>query len=267
MQDHIEWIKEREKEFHDSHYDAPLQPVVVEELRRTRIQPCYTTGDFPDADNTCEFHKIINGEWKDKLVLDYACGNGTWAIYFAMLGAKRVMGFDLSEMAISKGRERVSTQGLEDKVQMDVMDAAQLDYDDNTFDIAIGHAVLHHVSKYPGIAEDLYRVMKPGARAYFKENLADFPLFWLWWKLKGEVPQGDIPIHARTIRRKFNMFSKVEIIGDDFLFCLKRFVWKKDMKRARRIILRGMKRVDVILFSLCPFLRKWGCRSYIILTK
>jgi len=267
MNDQMDEVKQTEKDYHDVHYDVPLEPVDIEDICKNQLQACFTTGSHHRTDNLREFHAIINEEWKDKVVLDYVCGNGQWAVYFAMLGAKDVYGFDISETAIKRARARVEAQGLMDKVHLDVGDATNLDYADEFAEIAIGHGVLHHLIKYPGIAEELYRVMKPGAKGYFFEGLADFPLYRLWWKIKGEVPEGDVPIFAKEIREKFGMFSKIEIIGDDFLFSIKRLLWKKNMGWIRKTILRGAKTADEILFAICPSLRKWGCFSYIVLTK
>jgi hypothetical protein len=109
--------------------------------------------------------------------------------------------------------------------------------------------------------------MKPGAKAYFLEGLADFPLFRLWWKIKGEVPEGDVPIFAREIREKARMFRDVEIQGDTFLYSMKTFFRKKPRTRAARWFLRTVKQGDQVLFRLVPTLRKWGSFSYITLTK
>ena len=210
MNDNIAAAKKMEKAFHDAYYDnVPLPLIDAENLQKTRLAPCYTTGVTHRTDNVGTFHRIIDQKWKDTILLDYVCGNGGWAIYFALLGAKEVFGFDISQSAIRTGCDRVEKQGLGDKVHLDVKDATKLDYANDSFEIAIGHGVLHHVVKYPGIAESLHRVMKPGGKAYFLENLADFPLFHLWWKIKGEVPEGDVPIFAKDIREKFSMFSKI----------------------------------------------------------
>ena len=182
-------IKQTEKDYHDVHYsNVPLPLIDVEDLRKTRLVSCCEGGFHRRTDNLAAFHKIIAEEWKGKILLDYVCGNGGWATYFAIDGAKEVFGFDISESAIRSGKERLEIQDLSHKLHLEVKDATQLDYPDDNFEIAIGHGVLHHVIKYPNIFEELYRVMKPNTKAYFLEGLADFPLWKLWWKIKGQVP-------------------------------------------------------------------------------
>ncbi|PKL50528.1 MAG: hypothetical protein CVV39_01330 [Planctomycetes bacterium HGW-Planctomycetes-1] len=268
----IEKIKAVEKQFHEIYRDGsgPLEPVNVEQVRSTILSPCYENGNDRYSDNKKAFHDLIlhDGGWRDKKVLlDYACGNGVWAIYFALTGTEKVIGFDIAESGIRRGNERVQSHGLADKVKLLTMDASKLEFPDNTFDMVIGTAVLHHVIKYPGVFEELYRVMKPGAKAYFLEGLADFPLWKLWWKIKGEVPSGDVPIFSKVIRGKAHMFSKIEITGDTFLFSAKTFLWKKNCGLLRKFILKILKRSDDFLFKICPFLRRWGSFSYIVFTK
>jgi len=271
MDDKLPSLKNAEKSFYDEFYDGagPLPPVSVEDVEVRSLQPCYTTGHDKYSDSKQAFHKIMHadGGWKGKHVLDYACGNGAWAIYYALTGAKRVDGFDISETAIRRGRERVGHQGLEGTLELRAMDATRLEYSDDTFDVVIGDGVLHHVIKYDGVFSELHRVMKPGATAYFREGLADFPLFRLWWAIKGEVPAGDVPIFSRDIRERAAMFSEVAIHGDTFLYSAKAFLWKPNPSAFRRAVLRTLKGADDLLFAVCPPLRKWGSFSYVILRK
>jgi SAM-dependent methyltransferase len=148
-----------------------------------------------------------------------------------------------------------------------VMDAGRLDYENEEFDVVVGHGALHHVIKYPNVFEELHRVMKPGSKAYFLEGLADFPVWKLWWKMKGEVPDGDVPIYANEIRRRANRFSHVEIIGDTLFLAPKVLIWKAELGLLRRALLRALGRADEFAFRVMPSLRRWGSFSYIVLTK
>lgn len=274
MNDRIAELKQREKGFHDELYsgEGPLPPVSREEVEGVWLQPAYRNGLDRYSDSKSLFHKIIKeyGGWEGKYVNDYACGTGQWAIYFAMTGAAKVAGFDLSGTAIQRGRERVRRQGLESKVKLDQMDASDLDYPDKTFDLVIGHAVIHHVIKYPNVFEEIHRILKPGGRAFFLEGLADFLPFRLWWKVKGEIDAGDVPILSQEIRRHAHMFSDVRIIGDTFLYSIRTLLVKKNAPKpgaTARAVLRACKYADDFLFRVIPPLRKWGSFSHIILTK
>jgi ubiquinone/menaquinone biosynthesis C-methylase UbiE len=266
-----EQTKDTEKKHHENLYSGtePLPLVDVAELRRRLLLPCYVGPGDHYSDNRWAFHQILadEGGWEGKHVLDYACGFGEMAIYYALTGARQVDGFDLAEEGVRRGQARVQAHGLADRIQLQPMDASNLTYPDEAFDLVIGHGVLHHVIKYPNIFEHLHRVMKPGTKAYFLEGLADFPLFKLWWKIKGEVPEGDVPIFSAEIRRMTHMFGEVRIIGDTFSHALKHFVWKRNPGLLRRAVLRSTHTVDRALFTAIPALRRWGSFSYIVLTK
>lgn len=263
--------KAAEKAFFEEYRadQQPLEAVDVDEVRRTKLSPCYTTGDDRYSDNKQAFHELIlrNGGWAGKHVLDYACGSGMWAIYFALTGARRVTGFDLAESGVRRGHVLANRQNVGDRVQLVVGDATRLPFPDDHFEIVIGTAVIHHVIKYPNVFEELHRVMQPGAKAYFLEGLADFPLFRLWWRLKGEVPQGDVPIFRRELKGKGRIFRSVEVIGDTLVGSTKTFIWKKRMGAVRRGLLRATQALDNGLFTVCPPLRRWGCFSYSVFTK
>lgn len=243
--------------------------VDAEDVKLNLLRPCYEGKGDHYSENRMLFHQIIerDGGWVDKYMLDYGCGLGNWAIYFGLTGARKVVGFDMSESGIKLGMEQVRNQGLESTVELVVADATNLPFSEDEFDIVVGTGILHHTIKYPGIFENLYRVMKPGTKAYFLENLADFPLWKLWWWWKGEVPEGDVPIFSKEIREKASMFSDVEIVGDTFLHVHKLFTYKKDMGSVRRKILKATHKTDTFLFEKIPALRKWGNMSVIVLTK
>ena len=45
-----------------------------------------------------------------------------------------------------------------------VADAERIPYDDNTFDIVVGHAVIHHIPDVEAAFREVLRVLKPGGR-------------------------------------------------------------------------------------------------------
>jgi len=271
MVEESENTKATEKTYHESFYhrDEALPHITVEGVKSDWLRPCYLSDGDHYSENRGAFHELIHreGGWENKRVLDYACGFGHFAVYYALTGAGDVHGFDIAEAAIARGQERVQAQGLSDKVTLEAMDASNLKYADNTFDMIIGHGVIHHVIKYPRVFEEMHRVLKPGGKAYFLEGLADFPLWKLHWKIKGEVPQGDVPIFTKEIQEKAHLFSDVVVHGDTFFHSLKRWIWKKNPNALRKVALRTTHTFDKALFRVLPPMRRWGAFSYLVFTK
>ncbi|MFC1789845.1 class I SAM-dependent methyltransferase [Patescibacteria group bacterium] len=72
---------------------------------------------------------------KNKVILDFGCGNGIHSVLPAKSGAKKVIGIDLSEESLKLARERIKREKLEDNVEFLSMDCEKLNFPNNSFDI------------------------------------------------------------------------------------------------------------------------------------
>ena len=72
---------------------------------------------------------------KDKVVLDYGCGNGIHTVSLAKMGAKKVIGIDLSEKSLKIAKKRIIQENLRGKVELFKMDCEKTDFSDDYFDI------------------------------------------------------------------------------------------------------------------------------------
>ena len=68
--------------------------------------------------------------------------------------------------AWSRSRVR-NAEGLGFTVEGRVADAESIPYDDDTFDLVVGHAVLHHIPDLDLAMREVLRVLKPGGRFVF----------------------------------------------------------------------------------------------------
>ena len=62
---------------------------------------------------------------------------------------------------------RANAARLGFSVEGRVADAEQIPYDDDTFDLVVGHAVLHHIPDVELAMREVLRVLKPGGRFVF----------------------------------------------------------------------------------------------------
>ena len=99
-----------------------------------------------------EFRLQLLGDLRGRRVLDVGCGDGANASLFAKLGA-RVVGVDISPVAIELARERARVNGVADSTDFICSPIETADFEAGTFDVVWGDGVLHH------IVDDLDAVM------------------------------------------------------------------------------------------------------------
>lgn len=72
---------------------------------------------------------------------------------------------DLSPGMVQVALRNAKNLGLD--VDGRVADAERIPYDDNSFDLVVGHAVLHHIPDVRAAFREVLRVLKPGGRFVF----------------------------------------------------------------------------------------------------
>ncbi len=118
---------------------------------------------------------IDYGALKGKKVLDIAVGTGWSTEQFVRSGAE-VTAVDLTPAAVELTKKRLALYNLSATVQ--VADAQQLPFPDNTFDFVLAFGCLMHMPDTKKAIDEIWRVLKPGGRAsammYYKHSLH-------WW--------------------------------------------------------------------------------------
>lgn len=93
---------------------------------------------------------------ENKKILDIACGSGYGSEMLARAGAQEVWAGDINEEAVKTAKEKYSYENLHFRV----MDATELPFDDNYFDLAVSFETIEHVENYIEFAKELKRVLK-----------------------------------------------------------------------------------------------------------
>ena len=114
-----------------------------------------------------------NGRWrrrlvtqiaaeKPKTILDVATGTAGVAIALARRTGGSVTGIDLTEAMLARGRERVSSAGLDDRISLQSGRAEELPFASASFDAVSFTYLLRYVNDPAATVAELARVVRPG---------------------------------------------------------------------------------------------------------
>lgn len=165
-------------------------------------------------------------EFRGRKVLEIGIGLGADHQKFSEVGAE-LYGIDLTERAVAHTRNRLACLGLESRLE--VGDAENLAFEDESFDLVYSWGVLHHSPDTPRTISEVWRVLKRGGickiMVYHKWSMVGF-LLWLRYALLTLRPFTSLKaIYARHLespgtkaysiaeaKAMFEIFSEVTIL-------------------------------------------------------
>jgi ubiquinone/menaquinone biosynthesis C-methylase UbiE len=107
-----------------------------------------------------------SARWPYGRALELGCGTGFFLLNLMQAGlTARGSVTDLAPGMVAAALRNAERLGLD--VDGRVADAEQIPYDDATFDVVVGHAVLHHIPDLDAAFREVLRVLKPGGRFVF----------------------------------------------------------------------------------------------------
>jgi 2-polyprenyl-3-methyl-5-hydroxy-6-metoxy-1,4-benzoquinol methylase len=240
---------EIEKEFHDNYankldWDTPLEE---------RLS--YDTESISHAKIEERFVKML-GSVKGKRVLDIGSGFGNAALNLAQKGAI-VTSIDISPNLIKGCNYRAEKNGLD--VDFRVMDAQNLEFEDNTFDIILGYRTIHHLQDINAFLLSANRCLKSGGFVLFVEPqkhnpFVEFGRIFIRNSYKDDRTPTEHPLVPSDLKLMRKIFGNME--KDEYLFLSSacQIFSIKGYKTLFRITDRIFTPIDSLLWYL-PFLR------------
>jgi ubiquinone/menaquinone biosynthesis C-methylase UbiE len=167
---------------------------------------------FTDKKGTTAYRdKIIfeNINSQNTFLLDYGCGNGSYLIKLSTL-IKSGIGIDISQKEIETAEKERKNNGIEN-LKFHVMDAMKTEFNDDTFDVIQGNAILHHLDIEKSIAE-IKRILKDNGVGVFIEPLSTNPVIELYRKLTPKLRTPDEqPLRNKELKLLKKYFKNIKI--------------------------------------------------------
>ncbi len=160
-----------------------------------------------------KIRKILT-PWHPKTILDLATGTADLAIELAALKPDRIIGSDIAEQMLAKGRDKLSNKKLDKLITLEYADSENLHYESDSFDaVTVAFGVRNYENLEKGLAE-IHRVLKPGGIAAILEfsQPQAFPLKQLYHFYFKNV----LPLFGRLFSKNQEAYSYLPESVDAF---------------------------------------------------
>ncbi len=240
---------QREREFHDKAFS---------EGTRERADKFYSVVQSSRR----AYADILLENCQGKRILEYGCGPGSDAFRLAENGAN-VIGIDISVVAIRQAGDQAAQSPARERLDFRVMNAEELEFEDDYFDVICGTGILHHLDLTSALAE-LARVLRREGKAVFIEPLGHNPLINLYRRLTpGMRTKDEHPLLRRDLLSFGQSFGKVRIRYFHLLaLCAVPFRFTARFET----VLEVFEAIDQKLFSI-PFIRNQAWQVVIELSE
>lgn len=210
---------------------------------------------------------MLGDDLSGQRVLEYGCGTGWITTQLAERGAE-VAAFDISPEAVAQTRAALAARNLHSRCEAAVMPGERLAYGDNSFDVAVGFAILHHLD-LPLALSQLRRVLKPGGRAFFAEPLASNPLIRAYRHFTPQYRTPDeTPLDLMALRAQLRSFSRFQhhdqlLLASAALACC----YVPGLTGLTPSLQRLLMRVDDSILKVMPWAGQWAWYSILVIEK
>ena len=221
-------INKREKDFHNKLHSS-------EDFERKSQGKFYKAlyGLYSD------FLNILKNETKTKDVLDFGCGIGNLTEKVINFYPKKIVAVDISEEAIKKARNNPNLN--KKNIEYRVENCEDLNLNSDSFDVAYGSGILHHLNLNKSLSE-LKRILKKDGKIIFIEPMATNPIINLYRKFTPNARTSDEhPFKFGDIELIKSLFVNVEVKYYGF-FTLIFFLFYKEAEKSS--LFQILKKMD-----------------------
>jgi len=196
-----------------------------------------------------QYLQILSNQCEGKKILEYGCGEGSSA-YILSQQKGIVTGIDISDYAISQAQKKAHEMNLD--VQFKHMNAEDLKFPDQSFDLICGSGIIHHLDIHRSYSE-ISRVLKNNGKAVFMEPLGhNFLINWYRKRTPSLRTEDEHPL-LKSDLKLLNTYFKNTRFHFFFFSSLLAILFRGT--KIFKPLLMGFHSFDRFVFWLLPFVR------------
>ncbi|HEY9600943.1 MAG TPA: class I SAM-dependent methyltransferase [Allocoleopsis sp.] len=143
-----------------------IEPEVMDSLQEA-IE--YDAMDFTDV-NTDFAERAVELGPLEGLILDAGTGPARIPIFLCQRRPQwRVIGIDLAQSMLDVGLKNIKDAGLQQQIELELVDAKRLPYPDARFDMVVSNSLIHHLPNPLPFLRELKRVLKPNGAIFLRD--------------------------------------------------------------------------------------------------
>ncbi|MFW5707465.1 MAG: class I SAM-dependent methyltransferase [Bacteroidota bacterium] len=208
------------------------------------------------ATSLAKLYQKLEKYARGKNVLEYGCGPG-YNSFFLAQHARNLIAIDISDYAIETAARKAREINVSNARFME-MNAEELEFEDNTFDLVFGNSIIHHLDLEKSYSE-IVRVLKPGGYAVFYEPLGHNYFINHYRRATPEMrTEDEHPLLMKDIYLAHKYFTEVKT-SFFHLSALAAVPFRNTF--LFRPLLSLFNVFDNSLFTMLPFMKKyaWFC--------
>lgn len=129
----------------------------------------YDAMDFTDV-NTDFAERAVELGPLEGLILDAGTGPARIPIFLCQRRPQwRVIGIDLAQSMLDIGLKNIKDAGLQQQIELELVDAKRLPYPDAHFDMVVSNSLIHHLPNPLPFLQELKRVLKPNGAIFLRD--------------------------------------------------------------------------------------------------
>lgn len=147
-----------------------LQRILEPEVMDTWEESiAYDAMDFLEV-NTAFVEEAVELGAAEAWVLDAGTGPARIPVLMSQRRPEwRIIGIDLSENMLKLGERHIQEAGLGDRIQLQQVDAKQMPFEDNRFDLVVSNSIVHHLPDPVPFFQEIKRVLKPDGGLFLRD--------------------------------------------------------------------------------------------------